>query len=252
MPRLLSLPLLLGLLWGQPGPAVAPPEPGVPPELQEAWAEYERLIREHPDRPALHYNFGNLAYGARDFPKALQEYQAALRSEDRQQQARAHFNLGNSLFRAGKVSDSKAFYRKALELDPADDDARINYELATALSQQQQSEQSQSPAEQPDAEKDKPDPAGEDQTGDQPQDQREDRQADQQGGETDDQQPSPQEQAQEQPDPSPSQQQQAQSADNLEREEAEAILNALRANADNLMKRTYGPPAASVKLEKDW
>ena len=37
----------------------------------------------------------------------------------------------------------------------------------------------------------------------------------------------------------------------MKKEEAEAILNALKANEDNLLKRQY-KTANAVKLEKDW
>ena len=45
--------------------------------------------------------------------------------------------------------------------------------------------------------------------------------------------------------------QEARAREELEREEAEAILNALRANEQNLLKRVY-QPQSPTKLEKDW
>ena len=240
----LSLLLLGPLLWGQGVPEQSPAAPAIPPELQDLWREYEQLVRDHPHRPALRYNFGNLAYGVGEYQRALDEYQAALDTEDPRGLARAYYNMGNSLFRSGKVADSRNFYRKALELNPGDSDARLNYELASLLAEQQQNEERRSPARQPDAEKDNPDAAGEDSSRDQSEEQGDDSQSgrQQEAGE-DHGRPE---------DSQSAQQREAQPADELEREEAEAILNALRANADNLMKRTYGPPAGSVTLEKDW
>jgi hypothetical protein len=42
-----------------------------------------------------------------------------------------------------------------------------------------------------------------------------------------------------------------QAEDKLKREEAEAILNALRASEENFIQREYRSPV-SIKIEKDW
>ncbi len=251
MPELLPLLFLPALLLGQPAANNAPAAPVIPPELQDVWQQYEQLTEEHPHQPALHYNFGNLAYGISDYQKALAEYHAALGSGDRSSLSKVHYNLGNSLFRAGQVDESRSFFRKALELNPADQDARINYELATLLAQQQQeAEQSQSPARQPDAEKDSPNDPGEGSPQDRSEEQN-DRAESGRQPEAGAEQQAQQDQAEAQPG-EPDSREQTRAGEELEREEAEAILNALRANADNLLKRTYGPPAAAFKLEKDW
>ena len=41
-------------------PGSTPSKPSIPPEMEEVWQQYEQLVREHPDHPLLHYNFGNL------------------------------------------------------------------------------------------------------------------------------------------------------------------------------------------------
>ena len=240
------LPLLIStVVWGQ-----TPQVPGAPPlsaELQPVWERYEDLIEEYPEEPLLHYNFGNLAYGAGDFTKALEEYQAALAADDRASQARIFYNLGNSLFRAGKLQAAAAFYRRSLQLNATDQDARVNYELATRLAAEEEQETQDSPASDPDAEKQQ-------QEGSEEGDQR-----DSEGGQGNDDQKQQQndrdpasageegdsQQSHNQTDP------QSAAADSLQREEAEAILNALRANDENLLQRRYRSPKA-VKREKDW
>ncbi len=242
------LPLLIGaVLWGQaPQVPLAPPRP---PELQPVWERYENLIEAYPEEPLLHYNFGNLAYGAGDFSKALEEYQAALAAEDRTSQARIFYNLGNSFFRAGQRQAAAAFYRRSLQLNPADQDARVNYELATRMAAEEEQESRDSPASDPDADKEQQEGSeegrqrdsegGQDQANEDQQQQQNDRDPASAGEEGDAQQ------SHNQTDP-----QQA-AADSLQREEAEAILNALRANDENLLQRRYRSPKA-VKLEKDW
>ena len=242
------LPLLLGaVLLGQtPQVPVAPPRP---PELQPVWDRYEDLIEAYPQEPLLHYNFGNLAYGAGDFTKALEEYQAALAAEDRASQARVFYNLGNSFFRAGKLKEAAAFYRRSLQLNAADQDARINYELAIRMAAEEDQESQDSPASDPDAEK-------EQQEGSEEGEQRDDEGGQDQGNEEQEPQQNPRDEAsageegESQQSHSQTNPQQA-AADSLQREEAEAILNALRASDENLLQRRYRS-AKAAKLEKDW
>lgn len=230
----------------QPG-AVA-----IPPELREVWEQYEQLIQEHPDQPLLHYNFGNLAYGAGEYQKALQEYRTALRADDRQVQVKILYNLGNSLFRAGNIEESKSFFRRALELDPTDEDARVNYEIALRQGQQGPPEQSDSPARNPEAEPETEggpnDGTSQDQAGDQSDGSQTE---DQEEGSTE-QEPGAGEQSEgERDEQAEGIQPRGEPQDDLKREEAEAILNALRANEKNLLNRVYRPQS-SLTLEKDW
>ena len=238
----LAFIMLVSLAWAQ-GPGrqtgAPPPVPDIPPELQGVWDKYEELISEYPNEPLLHYNFGNLAYGAGDYAKALDEYKTALGSGDRVAQSRVYYNLGNSLYRAGQVEQARDFFRKALELNPADSDARTNYEFAS-LEAAEQEQRQDTPASDPD-EEDQQQESSED---------GEEREGEQGEGENDEQQQSGSDQSQDQqPTDQQSQSQRARS-DPVKKEEAEAILNALKANED-LLKRQY-KQAKAVKLEKDW
>ena len=254
MPKALAIIILVGGLGAQalPDPEAAIGAVAIPPELKEVWEQYEQLIQKHPDRPLLHYNFGNLAYGAGQYQRALQEYQGALRADDRQVQSKILYNLGNSLFRAGNIADSKGFFRKALEIDPTDEDARVNYEIALRQEQQEPPEQSDSPAKNPDAEPESEggsdDGTSQDQAGDQSD---ESQSEDPQDGSSEQEPGEGDRSEQEQDEQAEGNQPEGEPQEDLKREEAEAILNALRANEQNLLNRSYRPQS-SLTLEKDW
>ena len=244
MRKLAGLLLLSFASAQSPGGATAPQREGpvVPAELQEVWDKYEQLIADYPDEPLLHYNFGNLAYGNGDYAKALIEYKTALNSGNRLAQSRVYYNLGNSLYRAGQPDQARDFFRQALQLNPADADARTNYELASRQAAEQQQQQKDTPASDPDAEDEQQESSeeGERREGDQGEGDHDQQEQSDQSREQDERQDAGQQ----------SQSQQAQ-PDPVKKEEAEAILNALKANEDNLLKRQY-KTANAVKLEKDW
>ncbi|MCH7575454.1 MAG: tetratricopeptide repeat protein [Candidatus Marinimicrobia bacterium] len=242
--RKLAALLLLSFASAQmPEGATAhqPDGPAVPAELQEVWDKYEQLIVDYPDEPLLHYNFGNLAYGTGDYARALKEYKTALNSGDRLAQSRVYYNLGNSLYRAGQLDQARDFFRQALRLNPADADARTNYELASMQAAEQQ-QQKDTPASDPDAEDEQQESSedGERREGDQGEGDRDQQEQSDQSGEQDEQQGAGEQPKGRQAQPDP-----------VKKEEAEAILNALKANEDNLLKRQY-KTANAVKLEKDW
>ncbi|MFQ6673970.1 MAG: tetratricopeptide repeat protein, partial [Fidelibacterota bacterium] len=105
---------------------------------------YESILQKHPDMPEARYGAGSSAYNSGDYERALSEFQAALNSRDPQLRARTFYNLGNTLFKQGRFKESLETYRRALELDPGDLDGKYNYELARRRIEQQESSQSQS------------------------------------------------------------------------------------------------------------
>jgi len=257
MCRWCGLMLLSGLLLAQSPEGGEGEGRSIPPELQPAWEKYEELLKKHPGKPLLNYNFGNLAYSAGDYKNALDAYRLALRSQDKEAQAKILYNLGNTLFRAAQPGESKAFYRKALELDPDDADARVNYELALQMEQQQSKGPSpQNPGKDPNAEEQQRSSSSESDQSDsdeQEKSEQSESQADNSASEQNagDRQSDGQPQ-EDQPESGDQQsQQRSRDEEDLQREEVEAILNALRANEEKLMKRTYRPPS-SITFEKDW
>jgi len=111
------------------------------PESPQA-THFERLLKQHPNDPALHYNLGTVRYQHGRYDKAAESLSAATASSHSSLQGQASYNLGNTHYRLGRAAEQATpnqavgFYQKALEdfrlairQDPKDADAKYNYEL---------------------------------------------------------------------------------------------------------------------------
>lgn len=254
-------------------PELAKPEIS---ELEKAIQEYERLKQKYPDKKDLNFNLGNLKYYQGDFSSAADEYKSSLSSEDEILKSHAHYNLGNTLYKNGEMEQSLEQYRKAIELNPDDFDARHNYEFVKFALQQQQKEQQNQNNENQDSEnqeqkqdqesqseesqneeseKQESESQNQDSGEDEQKEKNEQEQSDSQEENDEEQQQrsgeeSEKEQGEEESQPQP-QQQEMTPEQLLEREEAEAILNTLKASEQNLMKRIY-KTGKRIKVLKDW
>ena len=201
---------------------------------------YESFLEKHPEVAEARFGAGFSAYNMEDYQRALSEFGAALNSEDQALQSKTHYNLGNTLYQEERYEESLSAFRKALELNPEDFDAKYNYELIRQIIQQKQNRQN------PSSQKKQ-----ENRQSDQEEEQGESKQDEQQEQPTDDKQE--QETGMEQNQEKKEQQnsQSASEKNKNQKPDAESILNALRADEENLMKRQLGV-AQSKKLEKDW
>ena len=180
--------------------------------IDDAINSYTDLLEEDPNNYEVEYNIGNLNYYKNNYEEAINKYNQALKTKDSLLQSDIYYNLGNTHFNLGDYQKSREYYKKSLKANPSNQDARYNYEFVNKIIKKDQDQDQQD----------------QNQDGDQDQDQQDQNQdADQ----TKD------------PNKSPEQ--------ILEKEEAEAILNSLKANEKNMMKRRYFLPK-TVKVLKDW
>ena len=181
--------------------------------FESALREYEKLLREKPLDPRLHYNAGTAAFQAKDYEKAQQHFSAASGGQDTNLQQRALYNLGNAQFRAGEADANVSAklktweqalknYEEAVKLNEKDQDAIYNRDLVQKkleeLKQQQQQQQKDKSDEKKD-EQDKKDEQQKDQQQKDQKDQQQEQGKDQQKQEQkkpDEQQSQPQEQKQ--------------------------------------------------------
>ncbi len=199
--------------------------PAVPEEkVSRGLSYYENILKDNPALPEAHFGAGHSAYTIENFERAQKEFEAAAQSEQEQLQSMSYYNLGNTLHRQGQLEQSLMAYRKAIQLDPTDLDAKYNYELTQRMLEQMQSQQSQ------------------------PQQSDENNQQESEDQQQQQQQPPPEQQ--QPPEPQPREQQQEQQPP-PETPNAEATLDALKADEENLMKRKLGH-AKTRKREKDW
>ncbi|MCH8011643.1 MAG: tetratricopeptide repeat protein [Candidatus Marinimicrobia bacterium] len=187
------------------------------------------------------FGVGVGSYLMSDFDRAESEFQAVIQAGNQNLIGKAFYNLGNTLYQQGLFEESAGAYKKSLEIVPEDYDAKYNYELSKRMLQQQMNQNSQK---RPSSENEKNEESNEEQPSsqsddkDQPQQQdSEDQNNTQMSNEQKTEETQSESERKEEDQPKP---------------DAETILNALKANEKNLMKRQLDRGMKSKKLEKDW
>jgi Ca-activated chloride channel homolog len=207
-------------------------------QFDQSLEHYQRAIEQGADSSVVLYDKGHALYDKGDYPAAANSFMSSLSPRaSRAEQTEALYNLGNSFFQAEKYDEAVQAYREALKRNSGDADAKFNYELARYRLQQQKQQQ-QNPQDQNQQKKDQ-------QKQDQPKPQDDQKKQDQQQQQ---QQPQDQQQADQQQN-----QQQPQQGQQMSKEDAERLLNALLQDEQNALKDAKKVKVATkVKREKDW
>jgi len=195
-------------------------------DFKEAEISYRKgLEKDDRSRVALS-NLGSSLYKQEQYSAAAGQFvEAAQRADTDEERADSYYNLGNTLFKENKLQESIEAYKRALRLHSEDQDARHNLELARRQLQQQQQQQKQ----------------------DKKNDQQQKKEKDQKEDQQQQQRRQQQEQQQEQ------QRRQEQMRQQIPKEQAEAILEALKNNEKKIQERLRKREAgARVNVEKDW
>ncbi len=239
------------------------------PEYEKALIDYKELINKYPDKKELYFNLGNLNYLSGDSESALQNYKNSVINSDPNTKADALYNMGNTYYQMGDLQNSVDFFKEALSLNPNDEDIRYNYELSKRMLEQQPPQENQDKnqdSKEGDDQKDQE--SQQSQAGDE-NEQGKNSENSEKGDNKNEQKQSEdgEEKLEEGPEQSQSQageekneeaqkqktesQVQAEKEKQLGKEEAEAILNAMKADGNNLKPRKYKAKGL-IKLEKDW
>lgn len=224
---LLSLAVAFALLAPRPAAADTAAKNNAGNRLYEqkkyddALARYTEALAAKPESPELHYNIGNVLLRKGEVEKAIAEYQRAQAAAPPTVAEAAQFNRGNALLQKQDFKGAVDAYVQALHLDPKDPDAKRNLELALRLLQQQKQQQK------PDDQKDKK-------------------------NDQDQKQPPPPSQNQPKDEKQPQQSQKR--SGEMSPDEAKQILDALRENEkENVKKHAQATaPPHPPHPEKDW
>ncbi|ACF15043.1 conserved hypothetical protein [Chloroherpeton thalassium ATCC 35110] len=233
-------------------------------EYDKAKESYDKVVTEHPElleqKEAI-FNNGNVAFRQEKYDDAQARYEeiAANPKVDDKLRSEAYYNSGNTFYKkseAAQQSSEKmklmesalAQYKSALSLNPTDDEAKMNFEftkkeldkLREQMKQNQQNQQNQKKQNQ------------------QKQQQQDQQKQDQQN--QDQQKQDQQNQDQQQQDQQKNQDQQNQDQQNqaqpqpmqFSKKQAERLLDALKQDEKNMLKKYQQRPATVVKPEKDW
>ncbi len=212
-------------------------------DFDSAAEAYRRGVNENPYSYPANFNLGNALYEKGEYESAAQQFEQLQQpGMDARQRAKVYHNLGNSFLQQEKYAESIQAYQETLRNNPADADARYNlvYAMQKLREQQDNQEQRNNQQQQQDNQQ-------------QQQDGQDDRQQNQDQQQQQDQNRQNQDQ-QQQPEQQPGQEQQSR-PDEISREEAERILQALQVDENQLhqelkkKKQVKGQPA---KILKDW
>lgn len=98
-------------------------------QYEDALSAFEEAKKERPDDPAVEYNRAvSLAQLGR-IAEAKSAFQRVVESKRPELQEKAWYNLGNIHATTGERKEALQAYRNALRLDPNDELARHNYEV---------------------------------------------------------------------------------------------------------------------------
>ncbi len=206
---------------------------------------YLKAIEQNPSDARLYFNLGNALAQQKKFDEAAAAFERFKdQTNDPVERAKADYNLGNIYGNQKKWDRAAEQYRQALRQNPDDPEAKYNFEYSNRMLQEQQQQQQQQNQNQ------KQDQQNQDQQGEQQQSKPEQGDDEQQNGQEQ------QEQQQQESSGSDSQQQQQQPPRNpneMTKEEADRILNALDNKEQDLLKDYHKNKIPSKKRNvKNW
>lgn len=175
-----------------------------------------------------HFNLGDAYYKQGRYDEALQAYKNSLQfTKDKEDEAKVYHNIGNSLLKSKQVKESLGAYAKSLKLNPKDDDTKYNLSYALNLMKQNQQQQKNKNDQNKDKNKDKQNNQNQNQQNNQDQ---KDKNKDKQN----------------------QQQQQQQQKNQISKQEAQRILDALKNNEADLQKKLRKMKGKPIATDKDW
>jgi flagellar biosynthesis GTPase FlhF len=222
--------------------------------FEKAEVDYRKALELNPSSTIALYNLGNALMGqiAQNPSKggeALSQYTTAAKFEtDKTRLAQIYHNIGVLMYAAQKYGESVAAYKESLRNNPTDHETRYNLAKAMHMNKQQQQDQQQQDEQQDQQQQDQ-------QQQEQQQQQQQNQQQQQQEQQQQEQQNQEQQQQDQQQQNQDQQQQEAQQNDEqISKENAEQILNALMQDEKELQEKQQKmiQQQQGKTLDKDW
>ena len=206
---------------------------------------YLRILNENPNVHEANLAVGNILYDSKKFSDAEVYYKKSIESNKLKLKHKSFYNLGNSQFEQGKYEESLKSYKKSIELFPNDLDSKYNYELSKRMV-----EKNKKNSDQNNPDDSKKDEQNKNQNDSKNQDSNEDKEEESKNQDSNDYKE----------EDSKNQDSKEKNNDNAKRVDeknkeispnAESILNALRANENNLIRPQIEQNKSKTIL-KDW
>ena len=96
---------------------------------------------DDPEDPRLYYNIGTAAYKTGDLELAARQFKRAAQAEDAALRQNARYNLANTRYRQGDLENAIEEYEALLEEFPQDQQAKENLEFVRKKQEEQQQQQ---------------------------------------------------------------------------------------------------------------
>lgn len=203
--------------------------------FSEAEVNYRRGLDKNDNSFEGHFNLGDALFRQEKYPEALEQYTLAekqLKGKEgdegrkvKDRLAATYHNIGNACYAQQQYDKAVAAYQEALRRNPKDNDTRYNLVKAMQQLQQQQQQQNQ----------------------DQNKDQQQQNDSTQQQQQQEPQQPQPQDQDQQS-----QQQEQQPDPQQMDKETAEQILQALEQDEQETQEKLQRQQGKKRRVEKEW
>ena len=208
--------------------------------FEDAVRLYRDAQLERPNSASLNFNVGNALFKKGDIESAIDEFNQSAQRADEGLKSRSLYNMGNALYINKEYSKAAESYRQALKIDANDEDIKANLELTLRKIQEDQEQEDQ---EQEDQEQEDQEQQDQEQQDQEQQDQEQQDQEQEDQGQEDQGQQDQEQQDQEQ-------QETAEEVDQMEEQDAERLLDALKDREKNAQRRRYR--ATGETYGKDW
>lgn len=212
----------------------------------QAQENYTKALELDPNIYVADYNSADVLYKEQKFEEAIEKYKTLSETlEDKELRAKAYHNLGNSYMEAQQYDQSVKALKNSLKLNPSDEDTRYNLAYAMEKLKQQQQDQEKNQDQNKDQNKDQDQKDQQDQNKDQNKDNQDQNENKDQNKDKQDQDQNQDQQDQQNQQPQPNQ---------LSKQDAERMLDALNNDEKQVqkkMKKKKGK-GGNEKIEKDW
>ncbi|MEN8228535.1 MAG: tetratricopeptide repeat protein [Bacteroidota bacterium] len=227
-------------------------------DFSEAEVQFRKAGDINHESFEANFNTGAALYGQEKFEETVKQYESIVEnSSDPETLAHVWHNIGNSMLEAQQYESSIEAYKNSLRLNPSDSDTKYNlaYAKMKLQEQQQQDQQDQEQnKDQQDQEQNKDQQDQEQNKDQQDQEQNKDQQDQEQNKDQQDQEQNKDQQDQEQNKDQQDQEQQQARPQEISKEDAERMLNAIQQQEKDVKEKVDKKKAAAakVKTEKDW
>lgn len=111
-------------------------------DYSKAELQYRRALEEENNSIKAHYNLGNSLFQQKRYDQARAHYQQVIEhpKASTADKHNAYHNIGKSYFDEKDYQKAVANYKQALILDPKDEETRYNYALARKMLEEQQNQ----------------------------------------------------------------------------------------------------------------